>query len=120
MLTQIAGQLDGGEVRNRSGVGGKYHGLAVSYRFVDRGRGSDHQPWTVIEVDLPPEYPLAMRIVAGSPEERELAEGRAVDLQVGDPEFDLRFIVEAAPSDVVRHLLDPEALRLLRRFARPE
>lgn len=38
---------------------------------------------------------------------RDAAEGRGVDLRFDDPAFDAAFLVEAAPADVVRRLLEP-------------
>ncbi len=42
-------------------------------------------------------------------EERHIARGRAIDLVLGDKAFDESFVVEAAPSDMTRALLDEHA-----------
>ena len=43
----------------------------------------------------------------------DIRAGRVIDIQVNDPAFDATFIVEGAPSDLVRALLDEPLRRAL-------
>jgi hypothetical protein len=51
-----------------------------------------------LEIDLRPQT---------ASEARHVERGRAVDLQLEDPSFDERFVIEAAPAQTTRELLDP-------------
>ncbi|MBX3270439.1 MAG: hypothetical protein KF729_09275 [Sandaracinaceae bacterium] len=89
-----------------SSVTGEIDGQRVTVRFTMRGSGSNSTSWTevdvthgVIDVDL------ALR-PHGWSEDHAIAAGRAIDLQTGHPAFDDRFVVEAAPADVVLAALD--------------
>jgi hypothetical protein len=87
------------------------HGVATAIRFVTRGTGSNTVPWTHIECDLPPGYPLALNIRRhGGSDQRRIERSEMVDVELGDPEFDAAFVVEGAPADVVRQML-PEEVR---------
>ena len=46
-------------------------------------------------------------------DDEKVARGTLVDLQVGDPAFDDRYVIEAAPASVVRKLLTPELRELM-------
>ncbi|WP_437754787.1 hypothetical protein [Sorangium sp. So ce1389] len=46
-------------------------------------------------------------------DERDVARGLALDLRLGDPVFDVAFIVEGAPERLVREILDEEVRRQL-------
>ena len=109
MLDKIAASLENGEtILERSTVTGTRRGATIGYRFLDRGLGSDHKPFTEVDMAIPPDYPLTLRIERGRPSPEELARGHVLDLPIGDPAFDDKFIIEAAPSDIVRELLDAQ------------
>jgi hypothetical protein len=61
-------------------------------------------PATALDVEVRPRTPA---------ESQAAADGRAVDVPLGDPELEKAFIVEGAPAAVVRGLLTPERRRAL-------
>ncbi len=64
------------------------------------------EPWTSFEVATAP-GPLALHLSPASPVDGAFTRARlAIDVKTGDPEFDRRFRLEAAPADVARALLD--------------
>jgi len=73
----------GGRVVDGARTTGRRHGLPLTYQFADRGVGSNHDPWTEIDVEL------------------------------GSKAFDDEIIVEAAPLDVMRFLIDADARSML-------
>jgi hypothetical protein len=106
-LDRIARELAG--ARDGNSALGMLNGTPVSYLFASRGTSSNSEAWTEIDVAIPRSYPLAIHIrrhVRGDLD--KIASGDMIDVQVGDPVFDPLFLVEAAPADVVRILLDPE------------
>ncbi len=104
-LEVIAGHLGGGYESNRAW--GEALGAKTTLEFTTRGAGSSSRNWTHITVEVPRAYPLAIHVRRhiGS-DRRVVARGDMVDVLVGDPAFDEAFLVEAAPVDVVRQLLD--------------
>ena len=111
-LDQIAEHVGGAAERNQ--VSGRCHGVAVTFRFASRGSGSDAQRWTEIEADLPASYPLAIHVRRREPSDGpRIARGALIDVALGDPAFDDDFLVEAAPADVVRMVLDARVRRML-------
>ena len=107
-LARIANELEGSHAGNR--VEGKYSGLPVVYLLETRGGGSTSELWTYVDVALPRAYPLTIHVRRQLGSDRaKIAWGEMVDVEVGDQEFDPLFLVEAAPADVARALLDPEA-----------
>jgi hypothetical protein len=74
------------------------------------GEVDDHDdgPSTHCRVRLPAEAPpFAMDVrPRTAAEERALERGDAIDLDLGDEPFDRAFVVEAAPADVIRVLVD--------------
>jgi hypothetical protein len=106
-LAQIAARLEGSHTTNVAR--GKYLALDVSYRFADRGSGSTVDRWTEVDVVIPQGYPLALHVRRHRSGDRaRIANATMVDVEVGDPSFDPLFLVEAAPADIARSLLDPE------------
>ncbi len=109
-LQAIANAL-GGTVTSSNSVGGRRQDVNIVYMFADRGVGSSHEPWTEVSAVLPARYPLTIRIVRGQPKPNQ----HVVDIELGTPAFDDFFIVEAAPADVVRQLIDEPARMFLTR-----
>jgi hypothetical protein len=72
-------------------------------------------------VDLPGQYPLALLV---RPHARgdagKIARGEMVDIRIGDLAFDDAFLVEAAPADVAKLLLDGETRAWLASLPSPE
>jgi hypothetical protein len=106
----------GGEPRRTlRGIEGPVRGLPVRYSFTSDRR----QIWRTLccadlsierpafEMDLRPETRWGAR---------DVEHGRAIDLVLGDQAFDDSFLVEAAPADVARALLDPETRTALLTF----
>lgn len=119
-LAKLAAAFGGVPDPKRSLVVAKRRDLAMTYKFADRGAGSSHEPWTECDVEIPARYPLTMRIVRGKPSKRDLQEGLVIDVEIGSTRFDDDFIVEAAPVDVIRQLIDHEARQLLQSHGKPE
>jgi hypothetical protein len=105
MLEQIGRMLGGGHDGSRTAWGSKL-GLETTYRFATRGSSSNTEHWTEIEIELPP-YPLSFNVRRhGWFDRGKIERGTMVDVIVGDPVFDEAFLVEAAPADAVKRLLD--------------
>jgi hypothetical protein len=107
-LETIAQQLGGRADANQAI--GSYRGLPVVYRFESRGAGSSSESWTEVDVYVSPAYPLTLHVrrqVAS--DTAHIVRGTMIDVEVGDLAFDPAFLVEAAPADVARQLLDREA-----------
>jgi hypothetical protein len=104
----------GGEHDRSSKAWGTKLGPKVTLEFATRGAGSSAESWTHIHVDIPPRYPLALHVRRhGRADHKAVARGEMVDVLVGDAAFDTAFLIEAAPADVVRVLLDAEIRSLL-------
>jgi hypothetical protein len=107
MLEQLARDIGG--VANEDEARAILHGVPVRFAFVQRGSGKSRHWWTEAECTPPPAYPLDLHVRRhGWFDERMIACGTMVDVQVGDPRFDETFLVEAAPADVVRQLFDQD------------
>jgi hypothetical protein len=111
-LERIA-EAVGGHIEDGARVVSSPGGITTRYAFITIGAGSSAESWTAVSAELPRGYPLQLRVDRGGPRPDLVERGILVDLELGDPEFDREFVVEAAPSDVVRHLLDPAARALL-------
>ncbi len=112
-LAAIAAHL-GGQHDDSSKAWGTALGAKTTFDFATRGAGSSSENWTHIEVDVPKAYPLAIHVRRHTrSDQRVIARGDMVDLQIGDEAFDAAFLVEAAPGDVVRALLDADVRGLL-------
>ncbi len=99
--------LGGEPTRASWGVGGSVRGVAVHYRLHVGKRQARRTVCTVrlsiqrpaFEMDLRPETRWG---------QRDVEHGRAIDLVLGDPQFDESFLVEAAPAELARALVDAE------------
>lgn len=86
----------------------KVRGFSVRFRFATRGAGSSAESWTECDVNVPV-APLTLSLRPQRPGHGKLiAEGLAVDVEIGDPIFDARYLVEGAPAAVVKQALTPE------------
>jgi hypothetical protein len=100
------------------GVSGRLRGQPLTFRYTTRGSGKHRHPWTEVDVEVPP-GPLSFALRAQTTTQAMLRDrGLVVDVETGDEIFDDAFIVEAAPADVARALLDEE-LRGMLLAARP-
>ncbi len=119
MLSALAAAL-GGSASGATAFGARC-GTPVRVELVTRGTGRTAEEWTVLEAVLPAGYPLALHIRRhhwlGV---TRVARGGVVDLPLGDAAFDRAFLIEAAPEDIARPLLDPGARDVLRTFRRVE
>src|ERR1700733_8274422 len=111
-LGELAKYLQG--THDGSHAAGSGRGLPITYRYETRGSGSSSESWTEIDATIPAAYPLAIHVRRHAWRDRAHIEAQAmVDVEVGDPEFDRAFLIEAARADVVKILLDADARRLL-------
>ena len=111
-LGQIADHLRGSH--DGSSASGESHGVAVTFRYATRGSGSSSESWTEIDAEVPRAYPLSIHVRRHAWRDRaRIASGEMIDIQLGDAAFDDAFLVEAAPADVVRLLLDQAARSFL-------
>lgn len=108
VLAAVASKLDRGRHDTKQRIAtGEVDGVDVAFRYVVRGSGKHAQQWTEIEVAVPPQYPLRLFIRKhGWLDSGKIERGDMVDVVVGDRPFDDAFLVEAAPADVARILLD--------------
>lgn len=107
-VVEDAFQSLGGEPGRVSwGVRGAVRGIVVHYRLNSGKRQARRTICTVrlsiqrpaFEMDLRPETRWGRR---------DVEHGRAIDLALGDAQFDDSFLVEAAPAELARALLDAE------------
>lgn len=85
-------------------------GSTVKLAYVTRGSGSSSESWTEVSVDIPSSYPLTLYVRRhGFFDRGKIAGGTMVDVLMGDQAFDDAYLVEAAPADVVRQLIDHRA-----------
>ena len=112
-LDALAESLRG--VRTRSNqVVGTCAGAAIEFRFETRGSGSNTEHWTEIDVDIPASYPFTLHVRRHAWRDRsKIKNGEMVDVQTGHARFDDAFLIEGAPSDIVRELFDDHPLRAL-------
>jgi len=97
--------LDGELDPSKPIVSGWVEGFEVTFRLVTRGSGSNEVGWTECEVHTSTEeLDIALRPQTRS-EERWVDKGLAHDLVVGEPDFDAKYIVEAAPADLAKRAL---------------
>ena len=88
-------------------------GLPLRFHFTSRGSGSSSESWTEVEVDVPHE-PLVLSLRLQTKRDWILVrDGLAVDIQLGDPEFDEKYLVEGAPAAIATRVLDPAVRRKL-------
>jgi hypothetical protein len=90
------------------GSTGTIEGLPASYRIETSGRFHDHAT-TVLNIKFV--SPTLRVFVRPRSADDDLARrGQRAEVQLGDSQFDRQFVVEGAPSDLVRALFD-EPLR---------
>ena len=113
-LAEIARFLGGTSDAADGRAAGAVDGVATTIRFVTRGSGSDRESWTEIECALPRGYPLSLHVGShGWFDRGKIERGELVDVVFDDPPFDEAFLVEGAPVEIVRRLLDADARRFL-------
>jgi hypothetical protein len=96
-------------------VEGRVHGTPMRYGLQAGGKQTPKR--TICEASLAEPTTLEMELRPETARElRNLEHGRAIDLVLGDEAFDDAFIVEAAPSDLARALLDRNARTALLTF----
>ena len=104
----------GGQHDHSNRAWGTKLGPTVTFELATRGAGSSAEHWTHIGVEISKKYPLAVHVRRhGKADHGQVARGEMVDVQVGDKAFDDAFLVEAAPADVVRVLLEADIRALL-------
>lgn len=112
LLASLGAQLAGGH--DERSAWGELANTRVRMSLVTRGGGKQAQAWTEIDADIPARYPLALFVYKhGWNDDAKIARGEMVDVTVGDERFDRAFVVEAAPADVARVLLDERARQYL-------
>src|SRR5579859_7204539 len=110
--------LGGQPRRTIRGIEGPVRGLPVRYSVMTNRRQTPQVKRTLccaelsierpaFEMDLRPETSWGVR---------DVERGRAIDLVLGDQAFDDSFLVEAAPADVARALLDQQTRTALLTF----
>ena len=107
-LARLAAALAGTADISAGTADGKHRGVAIAHRLTSRGAGSSAERWTEMACALPDD-PLVLHIephVAG--DEYRIAAGEMIDLEIGDPAFDRKLRVEAAPASVIKALFTPE------------
>jgi hypothetical protein len=110
----VAAQILGGGSSAEGRAWGDRLGLAMEVRFISRNDGWSISQCTRIDVELPRGYPLALNIRRYQRQDHGgIARGEVIDLKLDDPEFDRTFLVEAAPSDVAKRLIDADARSFL-------
>jgi len=91
-------------------------GVAGCFVLGDEAYESQEGPFTVCRVSLPSEGPAFVMELRPQTmdEQRAVSRGDAIDVEMGDVVFDRAFVVEAAPSHIVRILLgEPMRFALL-------
>ena len=107
-LFTAAEAMQGKTSPSTSTASGSRRGLAVTFSLTSRGSGSGAEAWTEIDV-VRPATSLVLELRPERRHERRLKErSLTVDVETGDPAFDGAFLVEAAPADVARALLDAD------------
>lgn len=108
-LDKVRSAIDGATLVAPDRLRGHVDAHEVEVRFLERYQ--NHARYQRTELVLPGALvrdDLELAIGAQREDDaRDAAEGRGVDLRFDDPAFDAAFLVEAAPADVVRRLLEP-------------
>ena len=94
------------------GLNAVVRGVPVRWDVLGGGRGNPVHTVCMVSLPQAPRFLLELRKQTGE-ELEQVRAGRAVDVLVGDPAFDDAFIVEAAPADVAKKLLDADTRRML-------
>ena len=118
LLKWLGEKLDGGHDTKVKLAWGEVGGAKVWYRLTTRGSGKSTTYWTEVDVEVPSQYPLRFFLRKhGWLDQGKIDRGEMVDVIVGDDAFDHRFLVEAAPAEVARILLDPRERSYLLQLA---
>ena len=121
VLAEIAALFDLGGSHDDDGARGTLDGAALEFRYTARGRGKYAVPWTEIDVAWPAAYPLELYVRRQRwSDKREIDRGAMVDVTLGDRAFDQQFLIEAAPAEIARALLDAPMRRVLAAHVRVE
>ena len=111
-MRQLFGEV--GEILDRvtehstKSVGGIKDGRTVRALYRQR---SEEDYETRVDCDLPGR-PFALELRPQTMKEQErIFEGKTIDVQVCDPAFDACWVIEGAPADVVRRVLDDSVRR---------
>ena len=106
-------EVEATDLRKRAfGLLGTVRGVPVRWDALGGGRGNPVHTVCSVSLVHPPRFLMDLRLQTGE-ELAQVRAGRAVDVIVGDQAFDDAFIVEAAPSDAAKKLLDAEIRRML-------
>lgn len=90
-----------------------FRGLSVGFRFTTRGSGSSAESWTEADVDVRV-GPLTLSIRPQQARHAKLVkQGLALDLELGNPLLDAKYLIEGAPAAIVKRVLTPEVQRKL-------
>lgn len=85
-----------------------FRGFPMRFRFATRGAGSSSVPWTEVEVDVP-HAPLTLAIRPQKDRDAHLVrEGLAVDVELGNPLLDAKYLIEGAPRAIVTRVFTRE------------
>jgi len=117
-LRAIATWLGGAHDRGGRSARGAREGIPTEVRFALRGTGyertSHDRRWTEVDVQLPKGYALSLFVRRHEwTDPHQIAREAMVDLELGDAAFDRAFLVEAAPAQIARTVLDASIRRLL-------
>lgn len=105
VLTEV--QID----EDRGTLTGKIGGRSVSAALTSRGEGSSSKAWTEVRVERGGPAVDVSLWVQGLLDTIDVKRGLAVDVVVGDPAFDGRFVIEGAPEAAVREVFADADLR---------
>ena len=122
-LTIAGRRLGGKRVGEASFVDGHLAGLPMRFMLTSRGIGSGSEAWTELECQLPSATAANLQLAlwpSGRDLEREVAAGHRIDIVVGDRVFDTAYMIEGAPTDIVRAVLDAETRAALLALGRCE
>jgi hypothetical protein len=115
-LAAIAEHLDG-VTQGKYGVVARIGTTPAAMQWVQ----TDNRRTTHFVVDLPAMYPLALLVRPHARgDDGKIARGEMVDVRIGDLAFDDDFLVEAAPADVAKLLLDGPTRAWLTTLDQPE
>src|ERR1700722_2326941 len=110
---ELAGATDA-RITGIQGARGTIQGRLVRYVTVSGHKG--FTGFTRATAPFPPGAPqLELHLKPQTRDDEGLVQrGEEIDVVVGDPPFDSAFVVEAAPAETVRALLDPHTRSMLR------
>ncbi len=114
LVLRRAAKLLGGEHDRVGSAHGGGLGGDVVLRVDKRGPLHNQVPFTEMAIEFPEDLPMVLHVFR-----RDLADppdverGETVDVDLGDEEFSSSFVVEAAPAEVVRLLIDEDARTFL-------